>query len=208
MHTQERENIAYYMRRLYEMGLTTTSGGNISARLTEDCIGVTPSALDKARLQGEDIAVLRMDGTNETPHLKISSETGMHLEVYRKRPDVRAIIHAHPLTATAFAATEREIEIRWVAEPYCLLGRVKRAPYFRTNTPEIAKAIGEVAEEADCIVMSNHGITTLGSDLLQAFDRLELMENAAKLDLLIGQIGGGRRLTSEQLGALDALMGR
>lgn len=204
----QREETAYFMGRLYETGLTTTSGGNISCRLDGDRIAVTPSALDKARLRPEDIGICTLEGENLTPHLKMSSETGMHREIYRRCPEVQAIIHAHPLTATAFAASRRDIETRLISESYCLLGRVVRAPYFRTNTPELSQAVGDAAEKADCILMENHGITTLGADLLQAFDRMELLENAAKMTLLADQLGGGQLLNEKQLKDLDALMGR
>jgi len=173
------EEIAYFMCRLYNCGLTTTSGGNISARCG-DTILITPSATDKGRMTAEQIGMLDMDCNIIGKNFKPTIESQMHLEIYKRRPDVQAVVHAHPVYASAFAGSQRAISTKYLAESLVVVGEIAYAPYACQGTEHLAKIIGDSAEKADCIVMRNHGIIALGNNLLQAFDRLEVLENAAK----------------------------
>ncbi|MDR2180076.1 MAG: class II aldolase/adducin family protein [Synergistaceae bacterium] len=177
---EQREEVAYFMRRLYKQGLTTCSGGNISVRYKQYVL-ITPSGLDKGELRGEQIAVLTMNGENITPELKTSIETEMHLMVLEARPDVHAVVHAHPVTATSFTAMKREIDCRLTAEAYAVLGTPKFAPYALMGTRKLAEIVAECIKESDVVTMENHGILTVGPTLLKAFDRLEVLEAAAKM---------------------------
>ena len=174
-----KEEIAYFMRRLYECGLTTTSGGNISARCG-DKILITPSSTDKGRMSADQIGMLDMDCNIAGKSFKPTIESRMHLEIYKRRPDVQAVVHAHPVYASAFAASKRQISTKYLAEALVVLGEISYAPYACQGTEELAEIIGDSSENSDCIVMRNHGIIALGKTLLQAFDRLEVLENAAK----------------------------
>lgn len=173
------EEIAYFMCRLYKCGLTTTSGGNISARYGDKVL-ITPSATDKARMTADQIGVLDMDCNIIGKTFKPTIESRMHVEIYKRRPDVQAVVHAHPVYASAFAASKRSISTKYLAEALVVLGEIAYAPYACQGTEQLAQIIGDAAESADCIVMQNHGIIALGNNLLQAFDRLEVLENAAK----------------------------
>ena len=177
------EEIAYYMCRLYKCGLTTTSGGNISARYG-DRVLITPSATDKGRMTANQIGMLDMDCNIVGKNFKPTIESQMHVEIYKRRSDVQAVVHAHPVTASAFAASKRRISKRYLAEAFVVLGEIAYAPYACQGTNELAQIIGNAVENADCIVMQNHGIIALGGNLLQAFDRLEVLENAAKTTLI------------------------
>ena len=206
---RERQEVAYFMRRLYRQGLTTTSGGNLSRRVGPDAIAITPAALDKARLTSGQIAILTLAGENRTPALPISSEARMHLALYAARPDVLAIVHAHPVTASAFTAAATPINVRLLAESYALIGDPAVAAYALTGTDPLAAEVARVAGTgANCILMRNHGITTLGESLLRAFDRLELLEAAARMTLVAAGLQGVRSLDAAQCAALDRLMGR
>ena len=130
MFKEERREIAYFMRRLYKMGLTTTSGGNIS-RLCDDYVLMTPSTLDKARLKAKHIVVLSLEGENLTPDLKPTMEKEMHIEIYRKNSEVKAIVHAHPVTATAFACTGKSVSTTLIAESYAILNKGTCRDRFR-----------------------------------------------------------------------------
>ena len=173
------EEIAYFMCRLYNCRLTTTSGGNISARCGDKVL-ITPSATDKGRMTADQIGMLDMDCNIVGKEFKPTIESQMHLEIYKRRPDVQAVVHAHPVYASAFAASKRPISTKYLAEALVVLGEIAYAPYACQGTKELAQIIGDASEKADCIVMQNHGIIALGKNLLQAFDRLEVMENAAK----------------------------
>ena len=201
---EAREELAYFMRRLYERGLTTCSGGNLSARVGEAHVIVTPSALDKGRIIGDQVGLITMDGENRTPHLKASIETGMHLAAYRARPDIRAIVHAHPVTATSFAARPGGIDTTLTAEAYTVLGRPAVAPYALMGTRDLADRVAERLAAADVVILENHGILTVGPSLLSAFDRLEVLEAAAKMSLYTALLGGAVPLTPERLSELDA----
>ena len=173
------EQIAYFMCRLYKCGLTTTSGGNISARCGDKVL-ITPSATDKGRMTADQIGTLDMDCNIVGKNFKPTIESRMHMGIYKRRPDVQAVVHAHPVYASAFAASKRRISIKYLAEAFVVLGKIAYAPYACMGSNELAQIVGDAAEKSDCIVMRNHGIIALGKNLLQAFDRLEVLENAAK----------------------------
>ena len=205
---EERNQVAYFMRRLYRQGLTTTSGGNLSCRAGERHIVLTPSSLNKGEMQGEQVGILRLDGTNETPSLKPSIESGMHLAIYRQHEGVRAIVHAHPVTASVFCAGTGAVNTRLTAEAYAILADPVITDYYRMGTVGLADAVAEGVARGVCVLMRNHGVLTVGESLLQAFDRLELLEVAARQTLLARDVPGIRELTDSQCRDLDALMGR
>lgn len=205
----ERGAVAAFMRRLYRQKLTTTSGGNISVRVGGgDRVAITPAAIDKGRMKAAEVGVVTMDGENLTPLLRSSSETPMHLAIYQACPGVQAIVHAHPVTASTFSAAETPIDCELLSESYAILGEIVNAPYALTGTPELAAHVAAAACRANCILMKNHGVVALGRTLLEAFDRLELIEAAAQMTLITRQLQGVRRLDADERHALDRLMGR
>ena len=193
------EEIAYFMCRLYKCGLTTTSGGNISARYGNKVL-ITPSATDKGRMTADQIGMLDMNCNIVGREFKPTIESRMHLEIYKRCPDVQAVVHAHPVYASAFAASKRPISTKYLAEALVVLGEIAYAPYACQGTEQLAQIIGDAAEKADCIVMQNHGIIALGKNLLQAFDRLEVLENAAKTTFICQGplVSDSRELNEEQ----------
>jgi L-fuculose-phosphate aldolase len=204
----ECSEVAYFMRRLYRQKLTTTSGGNISVRLADQRIAITPSALDKARLTGRQILLMGLDGVNHTPELKPSIESGMHLAIYQARPDVHAIVHAHPTIATAFSLSGLPINCELIAESYALLHRIALAPYALMGTMELAGQVATQARAADIVLLQNHGVVALGDTLLRAFDRLELVEAAAQMTLITRQLGDATPLHDGWKRDIDGMMGR
>ena len=197
------------MNRLYANGLTTTSGGNISLRVSDRLILLTPSATDKGNMTAAQIAEIGMDGTNHTPDLKPSIETSMHLEIYKQHPQVQAIVHAHPPMASTFTVVRKPINVRLVAEAYAIIGEPAIAPYALMGTPELANSVaGTFTENTFCVLMENHGVLCIGDTLLQAFDRIEVLENAAKINLYATQLGGAVELDDGQCHEIDIMMGR
>lgn len=199
----QREEVAYFMRRLYRQGLTTCSGGNLSLRVDEATVLVTPSALDKGELTGDQIAMFGLDGENMTPRFKASIETEMHLSVLRARPDVKAIVHAHPVTATSFTAMHLDINFHLTAEAYAILGTPKRAPYCIMGSQGLADIVSGCAKEADVVLMENHGILCVGKSLLQAFDRLEVTEAAAKMTWITTTMNAAKPMTKDQVDEIE-----
>ncbi|NOY81045.1 MAG: class II aldolase/adducin family protein [Kiritimatiellaeota bacterium] len=207
-YQQERFEVARFMRRLYRQGLTTTSGGNISLRLDDGHILLTASQHDKGRLRAEDVGVLDMDGRNLTPTLRPSIEIGMHLAVYRARSDAKAVVHAHPPFTSAFCASTERISTHLVAESYAILGDPAYVPYLPMGSRALAEAVATRAHSSVCILMANHGALTLGTTLLEAFDRIEVLEAAARLTLYARLLGAPRALNAAELTELDEMLGR
>ena len=204
-----RAAVARIMVRLYERGLTTTSGGNVSLRVGESSVVITAAATDKGSMGAEDVVVLGLDGANHTPALRPSSEAGMHLEIFRLHPRVQAVVHAHPPAACAFTVVERPLNCRVLAEAYALVGEPAWAPYALTGTPALARSVaGAIGPRTACVLMENHGVLAVGATLLEAFDRLEVLENVARINLYAAALGPVRELTASQRHELDLLMGR
>jgi L-fuculose-phosphate aldolase len=204
-YKNERKEVARFMRRLYRQGLTTTSGGNISCRITEDTVIITPSATDKGRMRWKEVAIIKMNGENLTPGLKPSIELGMHLLIYRKNKHVSAIVHAHPLFATAFTAMKPKINTSLTAEARAVCGDPAFVPYAMMGTSELAELVSDCISGSDILLLENHGILAAGSSLLQAFDRLEVLENAAKMTLVVEMKGGATPLSPEKISEIDKL---
>ncbi len=204
----KRHTLAAFMRRLYRQQLTTTSGGNLSLRVNTDHVLITASKTDKASLQAADICVLTMDGKNLDSRVTPSIEAEMHVAIYRHFPEIQAVVHAHPVTATAFCAAGRPINCRYVAEAYALLGEPGFAPYACMGSADLAASVVEALNGRACVLMENHGVLATGETLLQAFDRLEVLEFAAQTTLILERLGGGIELTPDRLAALDNMMGR
>ncbi|HVN59028.1 MAG TPA: class II aldolase/adducin family protein [Bacteroidales bacterium] len=194
-YREERREVARFMRRLYRHGLTTTSGGNISLRLDDDIVLITPSATDKGRMKGSEVGIMTLDGKNLTPSLKPSIETGMHLSVYRRR-DVKAIVHAHPVFATSFTAMKRKINTSLTAEACAIIREPVLVPYTLMGSPGLAENVSALADESDLLLLENHGILAVGTNLLQAFDRIEVLENAARMTFIVEMMGRKSPLTT------------
>lgn len=198
------DEIAFFMRRLYRQGLTTTSGGNISVR-DGDTIWITPGGTDKGRMRTGEIGRMRLaDGQVLSKGFQPTCEADLHLTLYRRRPDIQAVVHAHPVTASAFAAAACPISNRLLGEAYVVLGEIIRVGYQKFGTLELASAVAAAAATGDTLLLDNHGAIALGQTLLQAFDRLEVLENAARTTLICDYLlrGQATPLGPEQLGAL------
>jgi len=184
-YKQERTDVARFMRRLYRQGLTTTSGGNISLKISDEIIVITPSATDKGRMRWREVGIMTLEGDNLTPELKPSIEFEMHLSIYRKNKDVKAIVHAHPVFASAFTATKFKINTNLTAEARAICGEPLFVAYALMGTKELASLAAESTVKSDVLLLENHGVLTIGNGLLQAFDKLEVLENAAKITLIV-----------------------
>ncbi|MBR4372376.1 MAG: class II aldolase/adducin family protein [Victivallales bacterium] len=203
-----RNQVAYFMQRLYRHGLTTTSGGNISCRTPEGHVAISASKFDKGELTAEGVGVVTLDRKLLTPGIPLSIEVGIHLDIYRKRPEIMAIVHAHPVTATAFCASKAKLDTHLTAEAYAILGDPVFIPYELMGTPKLAERVSNAMQTAACGLMENHGVITVGKTLLEAFDRLEVLEVAARHSLIVAQLGQASPLTPEQITELDHFVGR
>jgi L-fuculose-phosphate aldolase len=200
----ERKEVARFMRRLYDHSLTTTSGGNISLRISGDIIAITPSATDKGRMKWKDVGIMTMKGENLTPDLKPSIEAEMHLSIYRTR-DIKAIVHAHPVFATAFTAMESRINTSLTAEACAILGEPVFVPYALMGTKKLANIVAESIKKTDILLLENHGILSVGANLLQAFDKIEVLENAARITVIVEVMGNKKSLSKARIDEIEKL---
>jgi L-fuculose-phosphate aldolase len=204
-YKKECREVARFMRRLYRQGLTTTSGGNISLNINNNIIAITPSATDKGRMKWKEVGLMSMTGENLTPELKPSIEHALHISIYKKNKDVSAIVHAHPVFASSFTAMKMAINTCLTAEARAICGEPRIVPYALMGTEELAEVVARNITDADVLLLENHGILTTGSSLLQAFDKLEVLENAAKMTLIVEITGKKRALGRAQLLQIDRL---
>ena len=204
-YKKERKEVASFMRRLYRQKLTTTSGGNISIRISEDIIIMTPSATDKGRMRWKEVGIMNILGENLTPELKPSIESEMHISIYRKKKEVTAIVHAHPAFASAFTAMKCKIDTNLTAEACAILGDPLQVPYALMGTRDLAVIVSEKVEHADILLLENHGILTTGSNLLQAFDKIEVLENAAIMTLIVEMTNKKSPLSKSRIFEIEKL---
>lgn len=190
----QREEVAYFMRRLYNKNLTTCSGGNISLRGPDNIILITPSALDKGELQPDQVVLVTLDGENLTPRYKPTIEVDLHTAIFRRRPEVGAVVHAHPVFATAFACMDMEILANLTNETYLLLREIVQAPFASPGTKELAELVADAMVTANVGLMKNHGAITLGATMLKAFDLMEVTELAAKMTFIAKTLNACRPL--------------
>jgi L-fuculose-phosphate aldolase len=205
MYKKQRKEVARFMRRLYRLGLTTTSGGNISLKVNDDAILITPSATDKGRMRWKEVGIMSILGENLTPDLKPSIEYELHLSIYKKNSEVSAIVHAHPVFASSFTAMKCTINTNLTAEARAICGEPRFVPYALMGSSELAEVTAENAVEADVLLLENHGILTTGKTLLSAFDKLEVLENAAKMTLIVDLTGKKRALNPSRIRELERL---
>lgn len=181
------------------MKLTTTSGGNISLKLRDGRILITPSLIDKGRLKADDIAVLDENWNNLTPRIKITSEYPMHKQTMRERDDINVILHAHPLYASLCSATNIEINTRLTAESYYMIKKIGFAPYKIMGSVELGDIVSITLKDCNVALMENHGVICISTSLTKAFDLLELTENAAKMSVLIQNLKANDKFEVREL---------
>jgi L-fuculose-phosphate aldolase len=192
---------------LYQQGLIVAGDGNISARLPDDTLLMTPAGLCKGRLDLDDLVVIDLDDrllASPNGH-RASSERLLHLLTYQARPDVLAIVHAHPPTAVAATIAGVSLDSEWLPETILTLGAIPTAPYALTGTAEMFTAIEPYIAHHDALLLSHHGALTVGATVPQAFMRMEQVEHSAKVLLAAHQFGEVRPLPPEQIERLREL---
>ena len=189
-------------RRLYERGLIAGHDGNVSARIAPDRILVTPAGMSKVDVQVDDLIELALDGKQVRGATRASSEVLMHLRIYQRRPDVHAVVHAHPPTATGFSVAGESFDTCVLPEMIFQVGWVPLVPYAEPGTPALADAFEPFLAHHDAFLMANHGATTVGATLLLAHQRMESLEHSARILLTARMLGRVNPLTPLQVEAL------
>jgi L-fuculose-phosphate aldolase len=194
-----KDEILATMERIYRYRMTTTSGGNISIREENGDIWITPARVDKGSLRREDIVLVRANGNAEGPH-RPSSELPLHLAVYRARPDLFGIVHAHPTALVAFSLVRSVPDTRLFHQARQVCGEPGFAPYELPGSEVFGRTVAAVfAQSFDCVVLENHGIITGGAQLEEAFHRFETLEFTAKTIIKAHALGDIRYLDDAML---------
>jgi L-fuculose-phosphate aldolase len=205
---QHRLAIVQYGRRLHESGFVAATDGNLSVRLDEHRLLVTPTCMSKGMMRPADMVIVDTDGNRLAGKRRVSSEIGMHLLIYRLRPDVGGIVHAHPPTATGFAASGFDLNRPLVCEVVVGLGSIPLARYGTPGTPELTDALEPLIPGHDAILMANHGVVTFGSSLENAYMKMETVEHFAKIALVTHLLGHEQPLGEKEVEKLVAVRER
>jgi len=200
-----KQDIVEIGKRMYAMGFVASNDGNISARASDRVVLITPTGVSKGYMATSDMLAVDMDGNVLSGTKKPTSEMKMHLEVYRRRADVMAVVHAHPPVATAFAVANKVCDKVSLPEVIFSLGLVSLAEYGTPTTNEIPDAVAKCIGRSDAILLANHGALTVGGDLYDAYYKMETLEHFAKITMYARLLGGERALAPDQVQNLLAI---
>jgi L-fuculose-phosphate aldolase len=173
--------------------------GNLSVRLGKNRILVTPTCVSKGAMRASDMVIVDREGARVSGRRNVTSELGMHLLIYRMRPDIQAIVHAHPPTATGFAAAGMALTEPLVCEVVVGLGCIPLARYGTPGTSELAETLEPYVPEYDAILMSNHGVVTYGDTLEHAYMKMETVEHFAQIALVTHLLGKQQPLNEVEI---------
>lgn len=198
--SEARAQAAEFCRRLYDKGFMPGIDGNVSIRLDGERALVTPTGISKRRVTAEQLVLMSLSGERLKGDLQPSSEAPMHLGVYRHRPDVGAVVHTHSPNATAWAMTHRPLDTRYAPFSHIHLGAVGHVPYLSPGSAAFHQAVAEqVMAGHSAMMLCSHGAMTLGTDLDEAFDRMDLMEAYCGMLFKAAALGGAYLLTDREL---------
>src|SRR6266852_871805 len=205
--SQLRADIVAIGRRMYARGYTASNDGNISVRLGADRLLMTPKSVCKGFMTSDMMCVTDLEGRKLQGDRDPSSEMLMHLEVYRQRPDVKAVVHAHPPIATGFAVAGIPLDRAVLAEVLTTLGSVPIAEYATPSTRELPEAVRKYIKAHDGMLLANHGALTVGGDLYSAYFKMETVEHFAKISLVARLLGRENLISREEVMRLQELRG-
>src|SRR6188508_1603962 len=204
---QLRADIVEAGRRMYARGYVASNDGNISSRLDDGRLITTPKSVSKGFMTPDMMVVVDYDGRKLAGDRDASSELPMHLEIYRNRPDVNAVVHAHPPTATGFATAGVPLTRAVLAEVVTTLGSIPIAEYGTPSTAELPAAVRKYIKAHDGMLLANHGAVTCGTDVMSAYYKMETIEHFAKISLVARLLGGENLISREEVERLQGLRG-
>lgn len=206
MHPTElklREDIVRVGRLMFDKNWIAANDGNISVRLPDEDgqarLLATPTGVSKGMLLVEDMIVTDLEGNKIRGARERTSEMDMHTTIYKMRPDINAVVHAHPPTATGFAVAGRALNIGILPEVIVCLGSVPLAEYSEPGTPALSESMRPYVPKYDALLLANHGAVAYGEDLFRAYHRLETVEHSARITLVAELLGGPKVLPRAEI---------
>lgn len=201
--TSTSEKIQAVCKRLWDRNMLASADGNVSVRLDDDCILITPSGVSKAFMSPSEICIITLDG--KVIKGKPSSERSMHLQVYRRCPQAKAVVHAHPPHAIAWSIAKpelTELPAECMSELILAAGRIPFAPYARPGTEAMGEVLNEFLPQSRLMILSRHGGLAWGESLEEAANGMERLEHSAEILFLAEKLGGLSSLPQEEVQAL------
>lgn len=203
-YMEVREQICDVCHKMWQLGWVAANDGNVSVKLDDGTFLATPTGISKSFITPEKL--VRIDANGEVLEgqegAKPSSEIKMHLRCYQEREDVRAVVHAHPPTATGFAVAHLDMDRYTMIETVIAIGSIPVTPYGTPSTYEVPDAIAPYLKEHDVMLLENHGALTIGTDLINAYYRMETLELYAKISLTVHLLGGEKEISKENVNRL------
>jgi L-fuculose-phosphate aldolase len=204
---QIRADIVEVGRRLYARAYVASNDGNISVRLDDERLVTTPKSVSKGFMTPDMMVVVDYDGKRVAGEREASSELPMHLEIYRNRPDINAVVHAHPPTATGFAVVGIPLTRAVLAEVVTTLGSIPIAEYGTPSTSELPEAVRKYIKAHDGLLLANHGAVTCCKTVMSAYYKMETIEHFARISLVARTLGGEHVLSRGEVDRLQGLRG-
>ena len=201
---QYREEIVRFGRLLHQKDYVAATDGNLTVRLDPDRVLATPTGMSKGMLDPDDLVIVDLQGRRIAGHRAVSTEIRMHLLIYRLRPEIKGVVHAHPVTATGYAAACVELNQALLSEVVLSLGCIPLARYATPGTEELSTVLEPLIPHHDAILMANHGVVTYGDSLLRAYLKMETVEHFAKVALITHMLGKQHPLSDAEVEKLVA----
>ena len=200
---EHRRDLCTVGRWIHQREYVAATDGNLSVRLDDRRILTTPTGMSKGMMEPDDLVIVDPAGKKLGGRRNASSEIQMHLLIYKRRPDVNAVVHAHPPVATGYAAAGLPLNQALISEVVLALGCIPLAAYGTPGTPELSQALGPLVAQYDAVLMANHGVVTYGGDLLMAYMRMETVEHFARVSLVTHLLGRQVLLSREEVEKLS-----
>ena len=197
--SQHRDDIVRIGRLVFDKGWVASNDGNISIRLGPDRMLATPAGINKGMLAPEDLLVCDLEGNKLTGFRQPTSEILMHLTIYKMRPDVHAVVHAHPPVATGYAVAGRPLNLGVQPEVIVALGAVPLAEYGLPGTAALSEGMMPYLANYDALLLANHGVVAYGDDVYRAFFRMDTVEHSARINLVAELLGGPKVLPRNEI---------
>ena len=196
-----REAICDVCHKMWQLGWVAANDGNVSVKLPDGNFLCTPTGISKSFITPEKLVIVndKLEVVEGAPGYKPSSEMKMHMRCYRERPDVGAVVHAHPATATGFAVAGKSMDEYSMIETVIAIGSIPLTPYGTPSTDEVPDAITPYLQDHDVMLLQNHGALTVGCDLITAYYRMETLELYAKISLVAHLLGDAKEIEKPQI---------
>jgi len=202
LESQYRRDLIEVCKRMYQKGFVASNDGNVSIRISDKEILATPTGMSKGDISSDQLIKVNMKGELIDGYMKPSSELKLHIRAYEARPDIKSVVHAHPPISTGFAVAGIALDQMAIPEVIATLGTVPLAPYATPSTLELAHSIDKFVDKCNAILLSNHGVVAVGTDVYSAYYTLERVEHSAYIIWVAKSLGGERPLSKENIDKL------